>query len=123
MIRYYRRDGTPYPNGKKGMFEWAKDFENFDLKIVAKTKTKGYEVSTVWLGLNHAWDDGPPLIFETMIFSLIDKETSELLGSDRKFRKALGYQQRYSTEQEAIIGHEKAIEYVNDYVDKGDPDG
>lgn len=25
-------------------------------------------VSTVFLGLDHRWDDGPPLIFETMVF-------------------------------------------------------
>ncbi|WP_166903861.1 hypothetical protein [Mycobacterium sp. DL440] len=26
-------------------------------------------VSTVWLGLNHSFtDDGPPIIFETMVF-------------------------------------------------------
>ena len=28
-----------------------------------------WEVSTVWLGLDHSFDDhGPPLIFETMVF-------------------------------------------------------
>jgi hypothetical protein len=29
-------------------------------------------VSTVWLGLNHQFRQGPPLIFETMIFADLD---------------------------------------------------
>ena len=52
------------------------------------------EVSTVWLGLNHAFmPGGPPLIFETLIFG--GRHDGEL--------------QRYSTESEALAGHLHAI--------------
>jgi hypothetical protein len=48
------------------------------------------QVSTVWLGLNHGWGAGPPLIFETMVFGGPLDE----------------YQERYATEEEASTGHD-----------------
>jgi hypothetical protein len=54
----------------------------------------GTEVSTVFLGLDHAWGDGPPLLFETMIFGGTEDE----------------YCERYSTWEEAEAGHKKAVE-------------
>ena len=53
-----------------------------------------YEVSTVYLGLDHGWGEGPPLIFETMIFG------SGPLGDE---------QWRYSTREDALAGHAEAI--------------
>ena len=42
--------------------------ENQD-RTVAKSTIDDYLVSTVFLGLDHQWeDDGPPLLFETMVF-------------------------------------------------------
>ena len=34
-------------------------------------------ISTVFLGLDHSWNDGPPLLFETMVFGgpLEDEQT------------------------------------------------
>lgn len=71
MIEYYARDGTPMTED-----EWLRSFsldpEEFRrIKRVALTEfgDDDIRVSTVWLGLNHNWDpDGPPLIFETMVF-------------------------------------------------------
>lgn len=49
--------------------EWARFFENTKDRIVAKDQIGEAKVSTVFLGLDHRFgDDGPPLIFETMIF-------------------------------------------------------
>jgi len=46
------------------MFDWSSTD-----RIVAKTDIDGeVEVSTVFLGLDHAVWDGPPMLFETMIF-------------------------------------------------------
>lgn len=54
-----------------------------------------FDVSTVWLGVNHNFGDGPPLIFETMVFA----EGSSLdLNMDR-----------YATEQAAREGHTAMI--------------
>lgn len=82
-------------------------FENrFDLK----NEINGYLISTVDLGIDHSFGTEKPLYYETMIFK---KD-----GSDIDFNDL--YCERYSTEEEAIKGHEKAIEYVRkNLVDKG----
>lgn len=94
--RYYKRDGTPYPNTSENeaLFAWAKDLENLEYKRVEWTEIGNVQVSTVWLGLDHSFGIGDkPLIFETMIFGGIHG----------------GYQERYSTEEEAQEGHRKAV--------------
>jgi hypothetical protein len=45
--------------------DWAQAYkERFHLS----TYVFGMYVSTVFLGLNHQYGDGPPLVFETMVF-------------------------------------------------------
>ena len=74
------------------------DIRNWsDIKRVAETTLpNGRWVSTVWMGLNHRFGDGPPLIFETMVFPSRDDMGD--LDSDR-----------YSTEAEAFAGHERMV--------------
>lgn len=61
---YYDRQGRVIPR-----YAFAKLFQDAGYKRVAATDGPGWRVSTVWLGLNHEWDENrPPLIFETMIF-------------------------------------------------------
>lgn len=63
----------------------------------------GFWVTTVWLGLNHQFfEEGPPLIFETMIFV-----ENEFPGGE-----AFDYQERYSTLAEAKAGHARALALV-----------
>jgi hypothetical protein len=50
-------------------------------------------VSTVYLGMNHQWGDGPPLIFETMVFGGDEGEPCW----------------RYSTEEQARAGHDRVV--------------
>jgi len=62
-------DGEPVV-GPADVESWARmfDWSSTD-RIVAKTDIDGeVEVSTVFLGLDHAVWDGPPMLFETMIF-------------------------------------------------------
>ena len=68
-------------------------------RIVAKTEVApGVQVSTVFLGLDHNFfGDGPPLLFETMIFD--DYEAGD-------------HQWRYCTWEEAETGHNAACELV-----------
>lgn len=35
---------------------------------VGLTEVDGIGISTVWLGMDHGWRGGPPVIFETMVF-------------------------------------------------------
>lgn len=55
-------------------------------------------ISTVFLGLDHGWGDGPPVVFETMVF-----------GGDMDEN-----QWRYSTWDEAIAGHERVVAAVQE---------
>ena len=78
---------------------WSAMFESSD-RIVAKTKAWfDVEVSTVFLGLDHAFGSGPPMLFETMVFG--GKYSDE--------------QWRYSTWDEALEGHWKAVAMVRPF--------
>jgi hypothetical protein len=46
---------------------WAKAFETADRRV-ARDEVGPYSVSTVFLGIDHSFGEGPPLIFETMVF-------------------------------------------------------
>jgi len=93
---YFRRDGSPYPESKEGFEEYTKDRKK-NRRVADTTLADGKWVSTVWLGLNHSYGDGPPLIFETMVFPSRDDFTD----LDCK---------RYATEEEATTGHKEMIE-------------
>ena len=70
-------------------------------KNVANDIINGKRVSTVWLGLDHNHFGGKPLLLETMVFE------TESVGADI-------YCERYSTWDEAVEGHERAIQWVLD---------
>lgn len=79
---------------------WGRWFESADRRVAA-TESAGVRVSTVFIGLDHNFfGQGPPLLFETMIF-----------GSDHPDLDA--YQRRYSTWEEAEIGHLAAVALVD----------
>jgi hypothetical protein len=83
---YFDRQGQPMTYEA-----WVERFRDFGYRVIAKTEVSPeVQVSTVWLGLNHNWDDGPPLIFETLVFG--GPMDGEML--------------RYATEEEAVKGHE-----------------
>ncbi len=97
-VAYYDRQGNPMT-----LLEWGKKFEDREYQVVAQTKVHNYFVSTIWLGLNHAFGNSRPLIFETMIFNKGEEAFSE-------------FQQRYSTEKEAKAGHVGAVIAVREYL-------
>ena len=67
---------------------------------IQKTYIDGFCVSTVHLGMDHSFDGGPSLTFETMIFAV----TATPLDHE--------YQERYHTLEEAKKGHEAAIDWL-----------
>lgn len=90
MTDYYDRDGKPMPD------DWYDRKKHGDKAIrwgterrVARTVVGDIIVSTVWLGLNHDYLTGVPIIFETMTFG--EPWNNEM--------------ERYSTEEDAMIGH------------------
>lgn len=108
--KWFRRDGTPI----RDLLVWARLLENRRYAQVAETFLEdGTRISTVWLGLDYNFMaylqdldimKSPPLIFETMVFSP-ETETIEFGGKKSEFHKILE-QDRYSTEAEAIMGHD-----------------
>ena len=88
MTRYFDRDGSPMT-----LIEWATKFESQSARRVAEDYIGDVHISTVWLGLDHAFFGGAPLIFETMIVG----------GPHDQF------QDRYSTEAQALEGHANAL--------------
>jgi hypothetical protein len=80
-----------------------------DFKIAVETATdpegREFVVSTVFLGLDHRYGEGSPLVFETMIFPSEDGEITdwcELFGD------------RYTTIEQARAGHADATQMVRD---------
>jgi hypothetical protein len=74
------------------------EIRSADGQVIAVVPPTRVWVSTVFLGLNHAWDDGPPLLFETMVFRG---------GLSDEVR-------RYSTWDEAVRGHIEMVWQVED---------
>lgn len=62
--KYILEGKTPKP---ATLMEWAKWFEKAD-RHVAQDIIGDIRISTVFLGLDHSFGGGPPLLFETMIF-------------------------------------------------------
>lgn len=63
----YILDGkTPVPCDD--VHKWGEEHRQMDKKRVGYTDVDGRTVSTVFLGYDHGYGDGPPLLFETMIF-------------------------------------------------------
>jgi hypothetical protein len=95
---YWKLDGhTPVPATS---VEFGAQFEKPEVRRVAYDEIGAVNVSTVFLGLDHSFRlQGPPLLFETMIFGLDDENE---------------YQWRYSTWDEAEAGHARALAAVRE---------
>lgn len=80
---------------------WLQD--NFTDRQVGRDELEnGFEISTVFLGLDHNFGEGPPLLFETLVWN---RQGDEVDGA------------RYSTYDEAEAGHARM---VNKWSGKGE---
>lgn len=88
MADKYILDGkTPKPCDD--FIDWSRWHANIGNRMVARDKKDDVTVSTVFLGLDYQFGDGPQLLFETMVFGgKFDDEC-----------------ERYSTWDEAEAGH------------------
>lgn len=103
MSKWYWRDGSIATLGMDEDPNWREHMKAVEEKLTdpaykilrQETLPNGKWISTVWLGLDHSFDRGGlPLIFETMVF----ESDSDMGGLD---------QRRYSSEAEAMLGHEE----------------
>jgi hypothetical protein len=101
MIDYYDKAGNPIDMETFGNLHGDPDY-----KRVALTVTDKHAISTVWLGLDHQYGDGPPIIFETMVFSADSWNNGGGLHEEDM--------RRYSTEADALEGHAEMVESWSD---------
>ena len=94
MLKAYDRHGQPLAD----ITAWSKLHNDIQyIRVAETTLPDGKWVSTMWLGLDYGLDKGRPLIFETMVFP---QESGTLDKLDHV---------RYSSEAEAIAGHEAMV--------------
>lgn len=89
-------NGKPEPADMMGCVEMFRNAE--ELRRIECTKINGLSVSTIFLGIDHQWRQGPPILFETMVFG--DGPWDE-------------FQRRYSTMGEAKQGHFEVVDAIN----------
>lgn len=94
---YWILDAQRRPKKVADVLEWGRWFETSD-RVVKQEMIGDARVSTVFLGIDHSWDNGPPVLFETMIF-----------GGEHD-----QYQDRCSTWQQAEDMHAKACALVRE---------
>jgi len=70
--------------------------KNPERKAVKQISVGDTYISTVFMGLDHGWKTRIPVLWETMIFG----------------GKHDGYQKRYTSHEDALIGHKIAINLV-----------
>lgn len=86
--------------------QWAEFVKDKSyMRIKMDNITKDTFVSTVWLGIDHSFWNGDPIIFETMIFS----DQNKMID---------WYQKRYSTLEEALQWHQDALDYAYTQINK-----
>ena len=86
------------------MLEWARKFEDYDYKVLARDQVGELTVMTVWSGLdwNSGLDDEAPLIFSTGVMRTAEYSSGEGFG--------LIEERYWSTEDEALEGHRAMME-------------
>lgn len=94
MSGNYILDAKGEPVEEPDVLVWAKWFDS-DTRdhFASRTWVANAQVSTVFLGLDHAFGEGPPILWETMIFC---GERDE-------------YQERYTSKADAIAGHKRIV--------------
>jgi hypothetical protein len=84
----------------KDLQTWGQFME--ESRQVCDTMVFGYRVSTVFLGIDHNFDDeGPPVLWETMVFP--DLPSGEI-------------QERYSSRADAEAGHAATVQKVRAFL-------
>lgn len=90
---FYDRQGKPLtiPEADRLLGDW-------DYRCVAEDAIGPYAVVTLWLGVDYGWrETAAPVIFETGIYGPADVDVDN---------------RRYSTEAEALAGHEEVCTLV-----------
>lgn len=93
-MQYYRLDGTPCPESEFG------EVFNDPARVLAKTEIGRYEVSTVFLVIDHGFGSGPPVLWETIVFGNDESEMSPT---------------RYTSREAALKGHAAFVATIREW--------
>lgn len=93
---YWILDDDRRPVKVSDVLTWGRWYERDEARNVGDEVINDARISTKFLGIDHRWSEGPPVLFETMIF-----------GGEHD-----GYQERCSTWKQAEAEHEKACALV-----------
>lgn len=94
MRKYVIVDGNPVL--EPDILKWARWFEAAERRVDHTELDNGLRVSTVFLGIDHAFGEGPPVLWETMIFD-----------GDQDI-----FQRRYTSLDDAKSGHNFAVDFA-----------
>lgn len=90
---YYVLDEEGRPIPEPDLLKWAQFFES-GTRVLRKDKLpNGISVITAFLAVDSSWGQGAPILWGTMILG----------GPDDK------QEERYSSREDVIAGHEKAL--------------
>jgi hypothetical protein len=96
MSDKYVQDAQGNPVRCDDLMQWAASFEQAASRTIARDEIGEVLISTVFLGLDHSFHGGPPVLWETMIFGgALDQE-----------------QERYTSRAHALTGHAAMVARV-----------
>jgi hypothetical protein len=102
-VKYYVWDKETDEVRETDQSTWMSQLGDIDARRVGWTVVNGHRVSTVFLGNDHRWlGDGPPLLFETMVFPGVDEDETWVET----------YCDRYSTPEQARAGHARVVAVI-----------
>jgi RimJ/RimL family protein N-acetyltransferase len=90
-----RADGTPVE--EPDLERWAHWMADAHARRVAWTEVGQWTISTVFLGIDHSFGHGPPLLWETMVFGPAPWDDA---------------QWRYTNREAALAEHDQIAERV-----------
>lgn len=92
MLDNYKLNENGEPERVDDALAWAEWYETADCHV-GYTMLGDVRISTVFLGIDHQFGEGPPILWETMVFGgALDQE-----------------QVRYATRAEALAGHQDMV--------------
>lgn len=98
---YYILNEEGEPVEERNITRWALWFEKAaEKRTIANTTIGDICISTVFLGLDHSYGRGSPLLYETMIF-----------GGEHH-----GYQTRCGTKASALMMHQEAVKFAKEKI-------
>ena len=97
---WYDREGQPINSEQANALLGDMAYKRVALTEIASASDPevSFRVSTVWLGVDHNWGGGQPILFETMVFG----------GGEEQDQS----QWRWHTEAEARTGHAEIVASV-----------